>query len=59
MCDQLIGRLAVGGASELRQVSYRSRPMLACYEAGGAKYVRHVDNPDGNGRVLTCMSWAR
>lgn len=33
MCDQLIGHLAATGAvPELRSVSHRSKPMLACYE---------------------------
>jgi hypoxia-inducible factor (prolyl hydroxylase) len=37
-------------------LTLRSRPMLACYPAGkNARYIRHVDNPDGNGRVVTCI----
>ena len=29
--------------------------MLAVYPSGGARYMRHCDNPDGNGRVLTML----
>lgn len=36
----------------LKRVSQRSRPMLAVYPGGGTHYLRHVDNPDGNGRLL-------
>lgn len=41
--------------AELKAVAHRSRPMFAVYPGGGARYMRHVDNPDGNGRVLTCL----
>ena len=55
MVDQLLGKMARGaGVAELRSVTHRSRPMLACYDNGG-RYIRHVDNPDGNGRLLTCI----
>ena len=55
MCDQLVGRIARGPVPELVRMSHRSRPMLACYPGAGARYVKHVDNPDGNGRLLTCI----
>lgn len=29
--------------------------MVACYPGNGAHYVKHVDNPDMNGRVLTAI----
>ena len=29
--------------------------MLACYEGEAARYVTHVDNPDDNGRLVTCI----
>ena len=34
---------------------HRSQPMLAVYPGQRARYPRHVDNPDGNGRILTCI----
>lgn len=39
----------------LRAVNQRSRPMIAVYPSGGSRYMRHVDNPDGNGRLLTVL----
>ena len=56
MMDQFVGMLAARGCvAELRSITRRSRPMLACYAGGGARYVRHVDNPDDNGRTLTAI----
>lgn len=52
--DTLVQCLAKG-CSELLAVEKRSRPMLAYYPSDGARYMRHVDNPDGNGRLLTTI----
>lgn len=44
-----IGRL---GTSIIRE---RSKAMVACYPGKGTGYVKHVDNPNADGRCITCI----
>ncbi|MEE6518642.1 hypothetical protein FKM82_029742 [Ascaphus truei] len=53
----VIDQLVVLCSSRLGQcyVTQRSKAMVACYPGNGAGYVRHVDNPTGDGRCITCI----
>uniref|UniRef100_A0A9L0KD46 hypoxia-inducible factor-proline dioxygenase n=1 Tax=Equus asinus TaxID=9793 RepID=A0A9L0KD46_EQUAS len=46
--NQLIG-------SELIHCENEKNAMVACYPGNGTGYVRHVDNPNGDGRCITCI----
>ncbi|MEQ2204562.1 Egl nine 3, partial [Xenoophorus captivus] len=53
----LIDRLISVCASRLgdKAIRERSKAMVACYPGNGAGYVKHVDNPNHDGRRLTCI----
>jgi hypothetical protein len=40
---------------ERKHITNRTKAMLACYPGSGAQYVKHVDNPNQDGRAITCI----
>ncbi|XP_047467883.1 egl nine homolog 3 [Mugil cephalus] len=46
MCARRLGKKAI---------RERSKAMVACYPGDGAGYVKHVDNPNCDGRRITCI----
>ena len=37
------------------KISGRTKAMIACYPGMNSKYVRHIDNPNGDGRIITSI----
>ena len=36
-------------------IKRRTKAMIACYPGNNSKYVRHIDNPNNDGRCVTCI----
>ncbi|TRY58002.1 hypothetical protein DNTS_027354, partial [Danionella cerebrum] len=53
--DEAIMRIAGNRQLGHYDISGRTKAMVACYPGSGTGYVRHVDNPNGDGRCLTCI----
>ncbi|XP_050984833.1 prolyl hydroxylase EGLN2 [Labeo rohita] len=53
--DESIMRSAANGQLGNYVINGRTKAMVACYPGNGTGYVRHVDNPNGDGRCITCI----
>uniref|UniRef100_A0A4W5RVA2 hypoxia-inducible factor-proline dioxygenase n=1 Tax=Hucho hucho TaxID=62062 RepID=A0A4W5RVA2_9TELE len=51
-CNGKLGNYRINGRTK---VSKTLKAMVACYPGNGTGYVRHVDNPNGDGRCVTCI----
>lgn len=55
--DTIITRcnaMALGEFSKYK-INRRTKAMIACYPGNHTKYVRHVDNPNNDGRCITSI----
>lgn len=53
--DEAVMHSAANGQLGDCVINGRTKGMVACYPGNGAGYVRHVDNPNGDGRCITCI----
>ncbi|KAK6487732.1 egl nine-like protein 3-like [Huso huso] len=53
--DEVIMYSAMNGRLGDCMINGRTKAMVACYPGNGTGYVRHVDNPNGDGRCITCI----
>ncbi|TNN62737.1 Egl nine 2 [Liparis tanakae] len=53
--DEAVMHSAANGQLGDCVINGRTKAMVACYPGNGTGYVRHVDNPNGDGRCITCI----
>uniref|UniRef100_A0A1A8Q227 hypoxia-inducible factor-proline dioxygenase n=1 Tax=Nothobranchius rachovii TaxID=451742 RepID=A0A1A8Q227_9TELE len=53
--DEVVKYSAANGQLGDCVINGRTKAMVACYPGKGTGYIRHVDNPNGDGRCITCI----
>ncbi|XP_041090600.1 prolyl hydroxylase EGLN2-like [Polyodon spathula] len=53
--DEVIMYSSMNGRLGDCMINGRTKAMVACYPGNGTGYVRHVDNPNRDGRCITCI----
>ncbi|KPP61918.1 Egl nine2-like [Scleropages formosus] len=53
--DEAVMYSAMNGQLGNCVINGRTKAMVACYPGDGTGYVRHVDNPNRDGRCITCI----
>ena len=48
-------KLEDNGSLGQYHIKGRTNAMVACYPGEGSHYVKHVDNPNGDGRCVTAI----
>lgn len=51
----LANRMRNNGKLGQYNIRERTKAMVACYEGKGTHYVKHIDNPNKDGRCITCI----
>ncbi|KAL7023608.1 hypothetical protein ACKWTF_012704 [Chironomus riparius] len=51
----LANRMRNNGKLGQYKIRERTKAMVACYEGKGSHYVKHIDNPNKDGRCITCI----
>lgn len=51
----MANRMSGNGEMGRCKIDGRTKAMVACYPAGGSRYVKHVDNPNRDGRRVTAI----